>query len=71
MSFPLNQHEFSSHDITIWGHGSIPKKAHPEPPEAGTPEVTGDFYAWQTQLKISDPSDAQRQNFQAEHGGAL
>lgn len=28
-------------------------------------EVTGDFYAWQTQLKISDPSDAQRQNFQA------
>lgn len=27
--------------------------------------VTGDFYAWQTQLKIDgDPSDAQRQNFQ-------
>jgi hypothetical protein len=31
----------------------------------GPPEVTGDFYAWQTQLKISDPSDDQRQNFQA------
>lgn len=26
--------------------------------------VTGDFYAWQTQLKISDPCNDQRQNFQ-------
>ena len=63
MSFPLNQHEFSSHYIT---NGPWIHPVHiPSRPKPGPPEVTGDFYAWQTQLKISDPSGDQRQNFQA------